>query len=122
MRVVLFLVLLGVADASLLSKVFEWRGKLFGYPAWDPEAHAPHGPAKRDAASSYRPPKATCGLYTRDMAVDCFHYLADKNCDHALDRQEVSRKRPALRAGRFLKSFLCVFVGGLGQNQSTDVV
>jgi hypothetical protein len=85
MRVVLLLVVfvLGVADASILSKVFEWRGKLFGYPAWAPSVPA----AKRDAP--YKVPKASCGAYVREMAVDCFHYLADLNCDHALDRHEV---------------------------------
>jgi hypothetical protein len=91
MRTLILLVsVLGVCvDASVLSKLFQLRGKLLGYPAWAPSDGGV--PAKRDASA--KPPKASCGAYNREMAVDCFHYLADKNCDHALDRAEV-RKSP----------------------------
>jgi hypothetical protein len=87
MKVLVFLVLLAsVAEAGVLTKLLEWRGKLFGYPSWELSAAKP---AKRDG--EYKPPKATCGAYTREMAVDCIHYLADLNCDHSLDRHEVSK-------------------------------
>lgn len=70
-------------DASVLSKLFQLRGKLFGYAPWEETSVV----VKRDASA--KSPKASCGAYNREMAVDCFHYLADKNCDHALDRAEV---------------------------------
>ncbi len=83
-RVVVLLVLLLGVDASVLSKLFQLRGKLFGYAPWEETSVVA---VKRDASA--KPPKASCGAYNREMAVDCFHYLADKNCDHALDRAEV---------------------------------
>jgi hypothetical protein len=120
MRILVVLLLLGVADASVLSKLLEWRGKLLGYPAWAPSDGG--APAKRDA---YKPPKASCGAYNREMAVDCFHYLADKNCDHALDRAEV-RKASWPPARRLYEFHFCkkhtFFQGGCGQGQHVDVV
>lgn len=125
MRVVIFLVLLLGAvcvDASVLSKLFQLRGKLLGYPAWAP-SDGGGVPAKRDASA--KPPKASCGAYNREMAVDCFHYLADKNCDHALDRAEVSKASwpPTRRPYEFhFVKILCVVLGRLGQGQLVDVV
>ena len=88
MRTLILLVsVLGVCvDASVLSKLFQLRGKLFGYAPWEETSVVA---VKRDASA--KPPKASCGAYNREMAVDCFHYLADKNCDHALDRAEVRK-------------------------------
>ena len=93
MKLLVFLVLIASAHgAGFWSKLLQWRGKLLGYPGW--ERSLPSSSVKKDEAASrrgpgYTPPKATCGAYTRDMAVDCMHYLADLNCDHSLDRHEV---------------------------------
>jgi hypothetical protein len=109
MKLLVFLVLIASAQgAGFWSKVLQWRGKLLGYPGWelssssvkkeeDPTAERRRGPG-------YKPPKATCGAYTRDMAVDCFHYLADLNCDHSLDRHEVNHHGAA--GGRAVRFFL----------------
>ena len=113
MRVVILFLVLGVCDASVLSSLFQLRGKLLGYPAW---ASSEKTPVKRDAAP-YRAPKASCGAYNRENAVDCFHYLADRNCDHALDRVEVSKGLLASgqEAGGGHFNVLNVYVlGGLG--------
>jgi len=48
---------------------------------------ARHPLTSRDAPK--RPPKASCGTFTRASVVDCFDKIADLNCDYKLTASEI---------------------------------
>jgi hypothetical protein len=86
MRFLLFLLLVSCGVyGSVISKFLDYRDKLFGTPPPLPANRVPHEPR----AVCPDPKGDHSKDFTRDTAAFCFHYLADINCDHALDANEL---------------------------------